>query len=252
MLDDESKKDPVKYNQWFKQFGNNLKAGVQSDPDNKEAIFKLLRFLGTFSEKRDEMISLDHYVDAMKTGQTKIYFSLSQTRDGVEASPFYEPFREMDVPVLLLTHELDEFLLMETGNFKEHDFMSIEQANIEQLRKEIGAEARKVRIESSIPEEDVSNFCIWLKETLAHKIATVQMSKRLVDPPAVAFGPMSTSMYMAMQMMALQSGQGGGEIQYPKDLTLEINGSHPTIVNLNELRKKNLGEATQMSKVFLD
>ena len=93
MLDDESKKDPVKYNQWFKQFGNNLKAGVQSDPDNKEAIFKLLRFLGTFSEKRDEMISLDHYVDAMKTGQTKIYFSLSQTRDGVEASPFYEPFR---------------------------------------------------------------------------------------------------------------------------------------------------------------
>ena len=57
--DDESRKDPAKYNNWYKQFGNNIKAGIQSDPDNKELIFKLLRFMGTFTEKKDAMISID-------------------------------------------------------------------------------------------------------------------------------------------------------------------------------------------------
>lgn len=126
MLDEESKKDPVKYNNWFKQFGTNLKAGVSSDPDNKDAVYKLLRFLGTFTEKKNEMISIDHYIDAMKKGQSKIYYSCSQTTAGVESSPFFEPFKEMDVPVLVLSHELDEFLLMETGTYKEFDFQSIE------------------------------------------------------------------------------------------------------------------------------
>ena len=79
------------------------------------------------------------------------------------------------------------------------------------------------------------------------------MSKRLVDPPAVAFGPMSTAMYMTMQMMAAQNSPDAGHtLKYPSDLTLEINGDHPTIINLNELRKKNIDEATEMSKVFLD
>lgn len=75
----------------------------------------MLRFLGTFTEKKEDMISIDQYIDAMKEGQKRIYFSTSKSREGVEASPFYEPFREMGVPVLLLPHELDEFLLMETG-----------------------------------------------------------------------------------------------------------------------------------------
>ena len=79
------------------------------------------------------------------------------------------------------------------------------------------------------------------------------MSKRLVDPPAVAFGPMSTAMYMTMQLMAAQnSPESAGALKYPSDLTLEINGDHPTIINLNELRKKDIGEATEMSKRFLD
>jgi hypothetical protein len=38
----------------------------------------------------------------------------------------------------------------------------------------------------------------------------------------------------------------------PKDLTLEINASHPTIINLNTLRKSEPGFASDISKIFLD
>ena len=44
----------------------------------------------------------------------------------------------------------------------------------------------------------------------------------------------------------------GGDNQMPKDLTLEINASHPTIINLNSLRKSEPDFAQDISKIFLD
>jgi hypothetical protein len=44
----------------------------------------------------------------------------------------------------------------------------------------------------------------------------------------------------------------GGAPEMPKELTLEINTSHPTIVNLNILRKEDPEFAKEISLVFLD
>lgn len=38
----------------------------------------------------------------------------------------------------------------------------------------------------------------------------------------------------------------------PSDFTLEINASHPTIVNLNALRKEDPELAVEISQTFLD
>lgn len=38
----------------------------------------------------------------------------------------------------------------------------------------------------------------------------------------------------------------------PRDLTLEINAGHPTIVHLNELRKADPDFAREISETFLD
>lgn len=68
MLEDEAKRDPAKYNQWFASFQNYLKAGAQMDPENREAIFKLLRFNATFTDNENDMVSLDDYIDKMVKG----------------------------------------------------------------------------------------------------------------------------------------------------------------------------------------
>ena len=65
---------------------------------------------------------------------------------------------------------------------------------------------------------------------------------------------MSSSMYMMMQMLQA-SGQmpaDAGPAEMPKDLTLEINASHPTILNLNTLRKSDPEFAQEISLNFLD
>lgn len=48
----------------------------------------------------------------------------------------------------------------------------------------------------------------------------------------------------------MPSGMGAPE--FPKDLTLEINAAHPTIINLNTLRKADPAFAKEISLVLLD
>jgi len=105
---------------------------------------------------------------------------------------------------------------------------------------------------SQIPEVDVTNLCLWLKNTLSHKVKTVKLSSRLTSTPAILVGQMSSSMYMMMQMMASQQGMQGQMPEMPKDLTLEINTTHPTIVNLNVLRKEQPDFAKEIALMFLD
>lgn len=57
-----------------------------------------------------------------------------------------------------------------------------------------------------------------------------------------------------MMQMLQASGQlnPGQAPEMPSDFTLEINASHPTIVNLNALRKEDPTLAAEISQTFLD
>jgi HSP90 family molecular chaperone len=104
MLEDEAKADPEKYNKWYDTFQNFLKEGTQSDPENKDALFRLLRFNVNYLGKSNAYISLEDYASKMIDGQNKIYFTFGTSYDSAMKSPFYEPFKGKDVPVLVLTN----------------------------------------------------------------------------------------------------------------------------------------------------
>lgn len=59
---------------------------------------------------------------------------------------------------------------------------------------------------SRIAEEEITPFCLWMKETLKGHIGKVSISKRLTETPAIITGQMSSSMRVMMQMLE-QSGQ---------------------------------------------
>lgn len=56
------------------------------------------------------------------------------------------------------------------------------------MRKELGIEVKDTEVREQLPEEDVTNFCLWLKDSLSQKVSKVQISRRLKDTPAVAVG----------------------------------------------------------------
>ena len=126
MLEDEAKADPAKYNKWYETFQNFLKEGTQSDPENKDALFRLLRYNANFTGNAREVVSLDDYAAKMIDGQQKIYFAFGTSYDAAMNSPFYEPFKGKDVPVLIVTNQLDEFVLTSSGDHKGTPFMNID------------------------------------------------------------------------------------------------------------------------------
>lgn len=137
----------------------------------------------------------------MKEGQKKVYFASGVSYESALSTPFYEAVKDLAVPVLVLTNQLDEFCLTSAGDYKGIQFINIEQAQLDEIRKDIGLEADEGSVKSRLPEEEVTNFCLWLKDTLSAKVAKVKLSNRLRDTPALIVGEMSSSMYMMMQML---------------------------------------------------
>lgn len=121
------------------------------------------------------------------------------------ASPFMEPFKGEDAPpVLILTNNIDEFCFQNVGKFKDKKFVNIETA-YEDISKDLG-KSQEVQ-DSRIPENDVTSFCLWLKNELSTVVSKVTVSKRLTNTPAIVVGQMSSSMRVMMQMM--EQAQGG-------------------------------------------
>ena len=65
---------------------------------------------------------------------------MGSSYDAAIKSPFYEPFKDTECPVLVLTNQLDEFVLSSAGEYKGHKIVNIEQAQIDQIRKDLGLE----------------------------------------------------------------------------------------------------------------
>lgn len=109
MIDDEAKRDPEKYKKWFADFNVFLKEGIAIDNENKEALFRLLRF-NSRNAGPSELMSLDDYSNAMKEGQEKIFFIVNPVHSAALKSPYMEPFLDSDLDVLILTNNIDEIL----------------------------------------------------------------------------------------------------------------------------------------------
>merc|ERR1712127_1146381 len=124
----------------------------------------------------------------------------------------------------------------------------------EDIQKDLGVKVEDdARLASKIPEDDVTGFCLWLKNELSEKVSKVSISKRLVDTPALLSSRVSSSMRMMMQMVEAQGGAPDPSMKgMGKDNTMELNAAHPIIVNLNQLRKTDKVRAKLVAESLLD
>ena len=99
-----------------------------------------------------------------------------------------EPFKDSELDVLVLTNNLDEMLFQQHSDWKGKKFVNIE-SNFDEIAKDIGKKPEEDSLaRNRLPEEDVTSFCLWLKNDLKDKIGKVTISKRLTDTPAVLTG----------------------------------------------------------------
>jgi len=214
-----------KYEEFFKNFGRQLKYGVYSDfGQNKEILQDLLMF---YSSTEKKLVTLDEYVGRMKEDQKYIYFASGDSVDKISKMPQTELLSDEGYEILFFTDDIDEFAIRMLWNYKEKEFKSVSSGDL-------GIEDKANKEEEAAEEEDSKAIFSFMKEALADKVKDVRPSKRLKNHPVCLAAEGELSIEMEKILNTMPTGQ---EVKAEK--ILEINIHHEVYKSLKDAFDNN-------------
>jgi molecular chaperone HtpG len=209
------------YAKFWDNFGAVLKEGLYEDRDQREELLGLARFRST---SRDQLVSLDDYVDAMKPEQDAIYTIHGDNLDVIKKSPQLEGFRARGVEVLLMTDPIDEFWVPTIGRYKDKQFKSATRGGVD-LDKIPLSEAPEEK--GPEPPAKLASLIAIFKLALGEAVKDVRSSERLTDS-AVCLVADEGDMDMHLERLLKQHRQ----LDNASRRILEVNPRHKLIERL--------------------
>ena len=167
------REDRPKYEEFFKNFGVDLKCGVCDEYGRYK---DFLRDLLIFWTAEDKQVTLKEYVEAMPESQQKIYYASADTLKRAVSLPQCEEVRKRGYELLYLTSPLDEMVL---ENLREQDGKSFCNVVTDDLGFET-EEEKKAAEERDIENKELLDF---VKESVGETISKVKLSNRLSTRP---------------------------------------------------------------------
>ena len=228
MLEDMAKNRPEEYEKFWQAYGMVLKEGVAMDFENKDKVAALLRFPSSLSDKIEDTVSLQEYVDRMQSEQEEIFYLTGESVEAVAQSPLLEAFRERSLEVLYLGDPVDEWVVNALSEFDNKRLKAVDDADLDLGDKKVKLEGVEEFKEQTIELID------FLKKELGERVSDVKESTRLTGSPCVLVTPkggMSRNIERLMQA-------ADREFEATKRL-LEINPTHVIIRNMGELLTVN-------------
>ena len=224
--------DREKYIKFYKLFGKVLKEGLYGFNAEKEQILDLCLFK---SSKRDGLISLKEYKEAMKEDQKSIYYISGNNENMLRNSPLLESFKKNDIEVLIMDEEIDTIVMPMVNEFDKTPLKSISHADIND----------EIKNDEKVDESKVANTLVKMKEILKDEVKDVRLSSRLSNSAAVLIYDKNDPDY-AMQEMLKQMGQGANAPKVKP--ILEINADHEIFAKL----EKNEAMVYDIAPLLLD
>lgn len=194
-------KDSEKYKSFYEQFGRVLKEGLYSDYENKEKILELLRF----DSSKAESVSFKAYKQAMPKEQKSIYYIIGENKELLKASPLLEKYAKLGFEVLLLSDEVDSFVMPSVG---EYDKTPLKDAASKEALQELG--------EENIDEATSKKFepiVQAFKDALGDEISNVELSASLSSPIALLGEEHNAMMANLMRQMGQELPKGKKSVQ---------------------------------------
>ena len=204
--------DREKYEKFFKAFGLSLKYGIyESYGMEAENLKDLLLYK---SAKEDKPVTLKEYVARLMENQTEIYYACGESEEMIKALPQYKYLIGKGYDVLLMTENVDEFMLRMLNGYDGKPFKSITDNDIN-----IQDEDEKKALEEK--QKEHAELLEAVKTALDGRVKEVRLSMRLADSPAAltSEGPLSLEMEKVLSEMPM-----GGEAKAER--VLELNPDH--------------------------
>ena len=209
------KEDREGYETFWKNFGRQLKYGVVGEYGaHKDLLQDLLLF---YSSTEKKPVTLEEYVSRMQEDQKYIYYAAGESLDKVDKLPQTELLRDKGVEILYFTEEVDEFCAQILHAYKDKEFRSVLDQEIEEgdaKRAEEAADAHKAAFD-------------FVKETLGDAVKEVKASARLKSHPVCLTAGEGLSFEMEKYFQSVQPDSG-----IKADRILELNVEHPVFAAL--------------------
>ncbi len=227
-----------KYEEFFKNFGLQLKYGVYSDYGaHKDLLQDLLLF---YSSSEKKMVTLEEYVGRMKEDQKYIYYACGETVDRIDRLPQTELLKDKGFEILYLTDDVDEFALKMMMKYNDKEFRNVSD-------KDLGLETESESEEIKKQNEDNAELLRFMKDALGDKVADVKLSERLKSHPVCISSEGGVSIEMEKVLNAMP-GTNGQKVQAKR--VLELNASHPVFARLQKLFTENPAEVKEYAELL--
>ena len=216
------KNEREKYEEFFKNFGLQLKFGIYSDYGmHKETLKDLLLFTSSNDKK---YVTLKEYTERAAEGQSAIYYACGETVDKIEMLPQCDAVKEKGYEIIYLIDSVDEFALKMMNEYDGKHFVNICDQNLD-----LSTEDEKKDLENQNKEFEA--MLTEMKEYLGDKAHSVRFTNKLKNHPVclTSEGGISSEMEKTLNAMP------GNEQKIKAQLILEINAAHPIAEKIKEL-----------------
>ena len=198
------------YLTFWKNFGRQLKYGVVNEYGRHKDLLQDLLLFHSSTEKKP--VTLEEYVSRMKEDQKYIYYAAGETLEKIDRLPQTESLRDSGTEILYFTEEVDEFCAQTLHAYKDKEFRSV-------LDQEIDEGAEKKAEEAAASHKSVFDF---VKESLGDAVKEVKASARLKSHPVCLTAGEGLSFEMEKYFQAVQP-----DAALKADRILELNVDHP-------------------------
>lgn len=224
------------YENFFKNFGLQLKYGIYSSFGQKKELLEDLLLYYSSSEKK--MVTLAEYVSRWQEGQKAIYYACGETVAKLDLLPQTERLKEQGYEILYLTDDMDEFVLKMMGTYQEKPFCSVSDADLG-----LASEAEQEDLQQQT--EAHKDLLAFLQENLSGEVKEVRLSTRLKSHPVCLTTAGEVSLEMEKVLNAMPSEQ-----KVKAERVLEINANHPVFQALTEIYPADLEKAKTYGKIL--
>ncbi len=244
----KSENERESYLEFWNNFGAVLKEGLCESFEQRDDILDICLF---YSALKNEYVTLQDYVDNMKSDQKDIFYLTGETIEKLKNSPQLEGFVNRNIDVLLLADHVDDFWVNVVSQFKDHDLKSITRTGIDldEIEKDQKNENNSEETTEAEKVVDYEKLIEFFKKTLSEKVSDVKITRKLASSPAclaVAEG----SMDIRMEKFLLEQNQ----LKSKAAKILEINPNNKIVKKIaNDLENSTeTSLTTELTEMLFD
>ena len=229
--------DRPKYEEFFRNFGSDLKVGVCDEYGRYK---DFLRDLLLFYTSEDHMVTLKEYVENMPESQKFIYFATAGTVKLAMNLPQCQEVRNRGFELIYLNSPLDEMVL---DALREQDGKSFCNVVTDDLGFDTDEE-KKAAEERDIENKELLDF---VKESVGESVAKVRLSRKLTTQPCC----LTTEGGLTLEMERYFRHSPSEEMRKLRATrVLELNPDHRCFAVLQDAWVNDKDKAAKLSRIL--